>query len=218
MDSCRTSDLLLQNSSPTCISLGRECRELKENREEKKKRAHVIDELWMNQMNAWCLRWGRVMMKPKSLASNSYLHWHENNTCWWHPIPRWSHHIWNWTCRSPKCRLSLLTGHPDENETKRSILSGQKSSVNVWRESAANLPDPCQSVLQLLLDVAAVYRQLIGLCRRCVLCAFKKRIEKGRETKQISYFFLCIQVWNHWNFQRAITENSRQSATEGSVG
>lgn len=51
---------------------------------------------------------------------------------------------------------------------------------------ADDLPDPCQSVLQLLLHIAAVHHQLIRLrCSRIVL-VFKQ----GTETEWKIIFFI----------------------------
>lgn len=57
-------------------------------------------------------------------------------TCWWHPAPRWNHHIWNSTCPFPECRPSLSTGRPAER--RRAVMLPGESAILLkrWKENA----------------------------------------------------------------------------------
>lgn len=57
-------------------------------------------------------------------------------TCWWHPAPRWNHHIWNSTCPFPGCRPSLSTGRPAER--RRAVMLPGESTIVLkrWKENA----------------------------------------------------------------------------------
>lgn len=184
MDSCRTSDLLPQNSSPTCINLEEaqrmSCKRCKHGLysltyvgPQTMLKGETVEshmphlrcdttflliltkwKLWRKTFFLWELQLKRER-KPKVFWETKV--WREPNrkekkeasmntedqfevrvmsltprqgTCWWHPAPRWNHHIWNSTCPFPGCRPSLSAGRPAER--RQAVRSG-------WRRTPTTL-------------------------------------------------------------------------------